>query len=174
MLVNRNTNVTDILSILNNFHPSIKFTHEIEANESLPFLDVKLTRLSEGYTFEMTIYRKPTFTGLMTNWESFVPMNYKKASIDSMIRRALSICSNYKLLSIEFNEIRRIGQANGYPLSFIDVHIGIGLSRYLGKKNKQPIEPIIGCEKKRMYVEIPYTGQTTRSMKKQFIHLSST
>ena len=171
VLVDPGTKVDDILSILNNFHPSIKFTHENEANGSLPFLDVRVTRSPDRRTFETTIYRKPTFTGLMINWDSFVPMQYKKAGIDSMVRRALSICSSYTSLTAEFDEVRRIGQANGYPISFIDTHIGIGLSRHL-RKNDDKQDVVLGCQKKRMYVEIPYTGQTTITMKKQFSHLS--
>jgi hypothetical protein len=173
VLIEPTTNVVDVLSILNSFHPSIKFTYEVEANRSLPFLDVRVTRSPERQTFETTIYRKPTFTGLMTKWDSFVPMNYKKASIDSMIRRALSICSTYASLVAEFDEIRRIGQANDYPISFIDTHIGMGLSRYMAKKNDAPTPKPIGCDKKRMYVEIPYVGRTTESMKKKFSHLSA-
>jgi hypothetical protein len=46
-------------------------------------------------------------------------MNYKTASIDRMIRQALSICSTYASLVTEFDEIRRIGQANDCPASFI-------------------------------------------------------
>ena len=172
VLVDPGTKVDDILSILNNFHPSIKFTHEHEANDSLPFLDVRVTRSPDRRTFETTIYRKPTFTGLMINWDSFVPLQYKNAGINSMVRRALSICSSYTSLTAEFDEVRRIGQANGYPLSFIDVHIGIGLSRHLGKNDQKQEDVVLGCQKKQMYVEIPYTGQTTLTMKKQFSHLS--
>ena len=149
----------------NSFHPSIKFTYELEANDSLPFLDVRVTRSPERHTFETTIYRKTTFTGLTINWDSFVPLQYKKASIDSMVHRALSICSTYLSLTEEFAEIRRYGLANGYLRSFIDTHIGVGLSRYMERQ--------IGCDKKRMYVEVPFVGRTTQSMKQQFHHLSS-
>ena len=173
VLVQPGTSVTDILSILNGFHPSIKFTYETEANSSLPFLDVRVTRPAERHTFETTIYRKRTFTGLVINWNSFVPLQYKKASIDSMVRRAISICSTYELLSAEFKQIRQYGLANGYPGSFIDTHIGVGLSRYMEKQVTKTIEKPIGCEKKRMYVEIPFIGRTTQAMKQQFNHLSS-
>jgi hypothetical protein len=51
-----------------------------------------------------------------------------------MIRRAVSICSTYQLLAVEFDEIRRFDRANNYPLSLINVHIEMGLSKYLTKK----------------------------------------
>jgi hypothetical protein len=178
VLIEPSTNITDALHILNNFHPSIKFTYEVETDQSLPFLDVKVTRSSERQTFETTVYRKPTFTGLMTKWNSFVPMSYKKAGLDSMIRRALSIRSTYQSLAVEFDEIRRIGRANNYPSSFIDIHIGIGLSKYLTTKAKTsspttPTTTTIELKKKHMYVEIPYVGQTTNSVRSKFTHLSS-
>jgi hypothetical protein len=81
----------------------------------------------------------------MINWDSFVPMQYKKAGIDSMVRRALSICSSFTSLTTEFDEVRRIGLANGYPLSFIDLHIGIGFGNHLGKNDKKQEEPVFGC-----------------------------
>ena len=68
VLVDPDTKVDDILFILSNFHPSIKFTHENEAKDFLPFLDVRVTRSPDRRTFETTIYRKPTFTGLMIKW----------------------------------------------------------------------------------------------------------
>jgi hypothetical protein len=50
----------------------------------------------------------------------------------------------------------------------------MGLSRYIAKQNgtSSPTPKPIGCDKERMYVEIPYVGQTTDSMKKKFAHLS--
>jgi hypothetical protein len=156
VLVQPGNNVADILAKLNGFHLSIKFTYETEASNSLPFLDVRVTRSPERHTFETTIYRKQTFTGLMINWNSFVPLQYKRASIDSMVPRALSICSAYLSLTETFQEIRRYGQANGYPNSFIDVHIGLGLSRCMERPS--------GCDKKRMYVETPFIGRKTQSL----------
>jgi hypothetical protein len=78
VLIEPVTNISNVLHILNNFQLSIKFTSEVETDPSLPFLDVKVTRLSERQTFETSIYRKPTFTGLLTKWNAFVPMGYKE------------------------------------------------------------------------------------------------
>ena len=40
VLVEPDTNIQDVLDNLNGFYPSIKFTHEVEEDNSLPFLDV--------------------------------------------------------------------------------------------------------------------------------------
>jgi hypothetical protein len=133
VLIEPTTNLAHVLNIVNNFHPSIKFTYEFEANPTLPFLDVRVTRSPERQTFETIIYSKPTFTGLMTKWNSFIPMHYERTSLDSMIRRAPSIFLTYTSLVAEFDEIRCISQAIDYPLSLIDTHIGMRLSRYMTK-----------------------------------------
>ena len=46
---------------LNEQHPNIKFTYEVERSKKLSFLDITITRES---TFKTSVYRKPTFTGL--------------------------------------------------------------------------------------------------------------
>ncbi|CAF1489635.1 unnamed protein product [Rotaria sordida] len=171
VLIEPTTKVENVLEILNNFHPSISFTHQLETNGSLPFLDVWVTRSTEAKKFQTAVYRKETFTGLMIKWDSYVPGNYKKASVVTMIQRALALCSTYSSLATEFENIRQIGQHNGYPLSFIDTRIGIGLSKYL-KKSTIPGTTIVGCEKQKMYIEIPYTGAPTDSFKKKLSHIA--
>jgi hypothetical protein len=171
VLVEPTTKVKNILQILNNFHQSISFTHQLEKKGSLPFLDAWITRSAETKKFQTAVYRKDTFTGLMTKWNSFVPKSYKKASIVTMIHRALPICSTYSSLEIEFENIRQIGLQNGYPLSFLDSRIGIGLTKHLNKST-EPVTTIVGCEKKKMYVEIPYTGSATDSFKNKLSRIA--
>ncbi|CAM4847719.1 unnamed protein product [Rotaria magnacalcarata] len=117
----------------------------------------RAVHVSERHTFETTIYRKPTLTGLITNWNSYVPIEYKKSRITSMIDRALRISSTYQLLSIEFNEIRKIAKLNDYPTSMVDTLIGIKFSKITNY----------------IYVEIPYVTTTTSELKKRTQHLAS-
>ena len=66
----------NILEFLNNQHKTIKFTMEKELNGSINFLDVKITRNSDN-TISTSTYRKPTFTGVMLNWNSLTSIKYK-------------------------------------------------------------------------------------------------
>ena len=59
------------LSYLNSLHPLIKFTHDVEVDNCLLFLDVKVDKLDN--TFETGLFRKDTFTGLSTKYNSAVP-----------------------------------------------------------------------------------------------------
>jgi hypothetical protein len=189
VLLEPGTNIDDVLHVLNEFQPSIKFTHEPEKDNTIVFLDVQVIRTlvknkcetiyqneqqAQTFIFDTTIHRKETFTGLITNWHSFVPFSYKKSSVVSMIQRALSICSTYSLLDQELTKIRSVCQQNGYPLGFVDTRIGIGLTKYLNKhNNNEPRIPVSGCEKRRMYVEIPFIGKQTEMMKQKISRLTA-
>ncbi|CAF2030590.1 unnamed protein product, partial [Rotaria magnacalcarata] len=165
VLMNPTTNIDDVLVVLNSFHESIKFTREVEKKNSLSFLDVMVCRVPERSKFETKIYRKSTYTGLLTKWHSFVPMEYKKATIVNMIQRALKICSNYHYLASEFDRIRKIGKANSYPLSFIEQRIAIGLNKYMQNRTKTNTQENLP-QKQKIYFEVPYIGNTTESLKK--------
>ena len=47
---------------LNSKHRNIRFTCEKEHNNSMPFLDVLITRTNNG--FKTSVYHKPTFSGV--------------------------------------------------------------------------------------------------------------
>ena len=51
------------------------FTHENEINKSLLFLDVLVEKSKKK--FNTLVYRKPTFTGQYTCWDSFGPKKRK-------------------------------------------------------------------------------------------------
>ena len=62
--------VTKFLNYMNSKHRNIKFTVEREENNSLFFLDIKF--FCDTGKFQTSIYRKPTFSGVLTNFESFL------------------------------------------------------------------------------------------------------
>ena len=66
--------VQSFVDNLNKIHPNIKFTFEIETNNSLPFLDLKIIRTHN--TFEFEIYRKPTTTSHVIPFNSVHPLSH--------------------------------------------------------------------------------------------------
>ena len=58
-------------------------------NNSLSFLDIKIIR--EGNKFATSVCRKPTFSGMFTNFGSFIPNSYKYALIFTLLYRALKL-----------------------------------------------------------------------------------
>ena len=56
-------------------HPNIRFTFEIQDQNSFSFLDIKIIRNTEKKAFETSVFRKGTFIGVFTNFKSFIPIN---------------------------------------------------------------------------------------------------
>ena len=104
------------LDFPNHQHPNIKFTSEIESNNTLPFLDVKITRSNQS--FSASVYHKPTFTGLFTNFDSFIPHSCKRSLILSLLHHFSKLCSNCKNFHKELNTFKKKFELNGYPTHF--------------------------------------------------------
>jgi len=81
------------LDYLNKQPRNIKFTSESQKDLCLPFLDVYVSPSEEGI-FSTSIYRKPTFTGLLTNFTSFIPLSYKFALVKTLVSRIYEISSS--------------------------------------------------------------------------------
>ena len=79
---------------LNKQHKNIKFTSEIEENGLLSFLDITITR--ENNKFVTTVYRKPTFSGVFTSFESFISEMHKRGLIETLLHRSFRLCSSYE------------------------------------------------------------------------------
>ena len=60
-------------------HKNIKFTSEIEKSGLLSFLDIKISR--ENNSLVTSVYRDPAFSGVFTNFESFIPDIHKRGLI---------------------------------------------------------------------------------------------
>ena len=96
---------------------SINFTYELENNKQLPFLDVNVDNSKDK--LELSIYRKPTHTGLYNKWSSLAPTKYKINLIRSLVNRAIKVCSNRQLLFLECEKITKMLQQNEYPTKTI-------------------------------------------------------
>ena len=78
-----------------------------------------------------SIYRKPTFTGLYTRWDSFSPASHKIGLIKSLTSRAHKICSP-SMLDLEKSKLKTIFADNGYPSMVVDRVIRQTLERRSG------------------------------------------
>ena len=83
------------LLLVKSLYPNIKFTYEIEENNSISFLDIKINR--DNNRFLSSVYRKPTFSGVFTNFDSYIPLSYKSGLISSLLYGAFKLCSNFEI-----------------------------------------------------------------------------
>ena len=69
----------------------MSFTIEEEFENKLPFLDILVIRSEKFITI---LYRKPTFSGLYSNFYSFLPEKYKIGLFHTLLFRIYTICSD--------------------------------------------------------------------------------
>jgi hypothetical protein len=91
---------------------SINFTVETEEDNSLPFLDVKLTKCKGRMKFD--IYRKPTSSQQYITDDSFHPRCHKMAAFYSMLHRLVSTPLEDIEYRKELNYIIDTAIINGY------------------------------------------------------------
>ena len=139
------------LEYLNQQHSNITFTSEVECDGKLSFLDIDIYR-SNG-KFNTSVYRKPTFTGLFTNFPSFIPLTYKRCLVPCLVHCIFNICSSYKNFYTELEVVRNLFKLNGFPFHMFE-HI---VRRFLDNtSNPKPFFQTV--PKKIIYFCFPFTG----------------
>ena len=78
---------------LNSKQRNIRFTCEKEHNNSAPFLDVLITRTRNG--FKTSMYQKPLFSGVYSNFNSFISDEYKVGFIFALLIRMFRIFQDF-------------------------------------------------------------------------------
>ena len=96
----------------------MKFTFAKEQNKCFNFLDVKVVRKSNVFT--TSVYHQPSFSGVYTHFDSYMPMNYKFSLVSTIIFRSFTICSDMPKSHQEICKIKDIFIQNSYSESFID------------------------------------------------------
>ena len=74
---------------VNKKHKNIRFWTETKLNWSLSFLDVKIFR--ENEKFITSVFRKDTFSGVYTNFISFIPLEYKFGLVHTLLNRCFIV-----------------------------------------------------------------------------------
>ena len=96
---------------INSRHPNIRFTMEKEAHHKLPFLDA-LVDNNDPNSFLTRVYRKKTFTGLLTNYFSFTSYSYKVGFIRTLIDRGYKINNTWLGLHEDITKLMEILKKN--------------------------------------------------------------
>ena len=149
---------------MNSKHENIRFTSEQERANSFSFLHVKISR--ENTTFSTSVYRKPTFSGVYSNFTSFIPVSYKFGLVYTLLYRCFAICSNLNKFHEEVMFLKTVMGKNGYPLSFIDVCVKKFLSNV-----RQPKISIAVVPKKEFTLVLPYIGSRSLGVRARILRL---
>ena len=114
-------------------HNNINFSFETENNGKLPFLDINVFR--EKGKFVTSVYRKDTFSGVYTNFNSFLPLDYKFGLIFTLLHRCFSLVSDFSKFHLEVETLKQILLKNEYSKTFIDTCVSKFLNKLFTNKN---------------------------------------
>ena len=110
MIVHKDT-LDTILNVFNNYDTKLKFTHEIETNKQLHFLDMTLIHTNSRILTNW--YQKPTSSGRILNFNSNHHINLKKNMIYNLVDRSI-LLSDKKFHNDNINSITEILKNNKY------------------------------------------------------------
>lgn len=115
----KKSEIQEILDLLNSLSVSINFSHEMEVDGKIPFLDLMLSRNVDG-TIRIGIYHKPTSTERCITNDSFCPIQHKHAAFHSYVHRLCKLPLSIPEYKEEYGHIKRVANINGYNSDFID------------------------------------------------------
>ena len=130
----------------------------------MSFLDIEVS--PQQGKFVTTVYRKPTFSGMYTHFDSFLPQVYKVGMINTLAYRCFKISSHWTKFHEELNFLKHVFLKNGYPLSFIDKCFKMVINKLVIKR------PQVTTGEKKEILLLPYLGdislQTRTKLRKSF------
>ena len=143
---------------LNSKHKDIKFTYGKESNNSLPFLDILISRSENG--FKTSVYHKPTFSGVYSNFNSFIYDEYKIGLVFTMLFRTFLIVSDFSRFYTEVIHLKEILRKNAFPIKLVDSCI----KNFLNKKLLNTPVTLTG-KKKELFIDLPYLGNLSLALR---------
>ena len=117
----------------------------------MSFLDVKIIRQKDRFT--TSVYRKPTFSGIYTNFDSFLPSSNKIGLLHTLLYRPFWICSDWTKFHLELVKLIDVFKNNGYPENFIDNCFKVFLDNKYRAREK-----VITVPKKTLFLVLPCLG----------------
>ena len=142
---------TDFLQVLNNVHPFLSFTLELEHDGYIPFLGTVLTRCDGTLTTE--VCRKPTDTGQLLHFQSHGDSRYKKGLVNTMVNCAYQLSSTKEGFAKECNKLRTMFSKLHYPKQLVDSNI----NKFSQETDKE-IHPLPSADPS-VYIVLPFKNQ---------------
>ncbi|XP_071639978.1 uncharacterized protein [Temnothorax longispinosus] len=145
--------IGDVLDAFNNYHPRLKFTHELEVNGAIPFLDTLI--IKNGNRLLTNWHRKPTFSGRYVNYFSNHPLKYKYNTITSLVDHAI-LLSDKQFHNSNIKIVKDILRNNCFPEELIDKQINNRLKELKHRNNITDCNNVSNTFDARKYIALPY------------------
>ena len=150
LLFNHHKDIDELFKIFNSTHNNIAFTKELEGNNTLPFLDTLIHRTDEN--INISVYTKATHTGFYSQWNSYVPIQFKQKLIKTLLNRYHNICNTY---INKHKEIQNIFESLvRHPKSFINKNIERFLIKFQSQNNSTSQSNAFDQPSKIVYIKL--------------------
>ena len=91
---------------------------KLKKDNSFSFLDVTICREKDKFT--TSIIRKYIFSGVYTNFNGFVALEYKFGLVYTLLHRSFTIVSDFSKFHFETETLKKALYKNAYPTKFVD------------------------------------------------------
>ena len=149
-----------ILDHFHKFDKILRFTYDLFENTTPHFLD----NISPN---GIGIYRKDTFSGQYTNFDSFVPWRRKISWFRALVDRIHRICSP-NMVKLELKHFKKITSSNGFPSRIAHALIRRFSSNALNKNHTTANNSEDKDEPVTIWLSIPYIGEKTSQLLRSF------
>ena len=133
---------------------------ETEKDNSFSFLDVKICREKDKFT--TSVFRKDTFSGVYTNFSSFVALKHKFGLVYTLLHRSFTIVSDFSKFHFEVETLKKTLHKNAYPTKFADKFVAKFVNNIFIQKPLCTTVP-----KLELRIVLPYLGNTSSITKKR-------
>ena len=129
-------------------------------------MDVAVKRNRNG-SFTTSVFRKDTFTGLATNYLSYVPNIFKINAVSTLIHRAHKICSSDALFNCEMDFLTKYFAGNRYPKKIV-LNV-IRKFRRMTSQGNRPENPDVSRDQERQkcFISLPFYGSFSFQIRKE-------
>ena len=103
------------------------------------------------FSWKKNVYRKKTFSGVYSNFNSFIPESYKTGLIESLLFRCFNLCSDFVKFNDEINIFKSILYKNSNPRDLVD-------KKFLDRVSTQKVVEST-VPKMDLMIVLPYLGK---------------
>ena len=145
---------------MNSKDKNIEVASETENLNNFSFLDVKISHKNKW--FVTSIFRKATFIGFFTNYDSFIFDTCKKGVVSTLLSRFFKICLSIENFHMEVEHLRGIFKCSNYSVNIIDQCLKKFLDKLYIPKQIVPTVP-----KRELLVVLPFLGKFSLNLRKR-------
>ena len=148
------------VTYMNKRHINIKFSFGTEKDNSFSFLDVKICREKDKFT--TSVFRNDTFSGVYTNFSSFVALEHKFGLVYTLLHRSFKIVFNFSKFHFEVETFKKTLHKNAYPTKFNNRCVEKFVNNIFIQNPAFTIVP-----KLELRIVLPYLGNVSSITKKR-------